>query len=197
MSHFDRITLSLIILLATLFLFRELQYQERRVQSSESLALSLWKDRQSKCAASGQGQAVRVAERAVEAKRLVGKTKTSLAAEVSLERRRVPSQTKSESLERRPFVGVHRGSIQSSRFKSRASRIKPKRLQASINLNLASLEELQTLPGVGPVLASRILEARSSQPQGSFTSLEDLTVIRGIKRKTLARFKPFLELEGI
>lgn len=68
---------------------------------------------------------------------------------------------------------------------------------SAINLNQATAGQLQEVPGIGPVLAQRIVEARQRRPQGTFTSLEDLTGIRGIKRKTLARFKPYLELEGI
>lgn len=66
-----------------------------------------------------------------------------------------------------------------------------------LDLNLATAAQLQELPGIGPVLAQRIVEARLRNPQGTFSSLEDLTGIRGIKRKTLARFRPYLELEGI
>lgn len=51
-----------------------------------------------------------------------------------------------------------------------------------INLNLASQEELETLPGVGPKLAQKIIEARAEKP---FTSLADLDDVPGIGPKTL------------
>lgn len=68
--------------------------------------------------------------------------------------------------------------------------------QQKLALNTASAEQLQQLPGVGPVLARRIVAARDSRPSGTFATIEDLSTIRGIKRKTTARLAPYLELEA-
>ena len=68
---------------------------------------------------------------------------------------------------------------------------------ARLNINQATAEELEALPGIGPVTARRIVDARNRLPGGTFHSLEDLTAIRGIKGKTMARLKPFLEPEGL
>jgi competence ComEA-like helix-hairpin-helix protein len=46
-----------------------------------------------------------------------------------------------------------------------------------VNLNTATLEELVTLPGVGPKLAQQIIAARQQKP---FTSLEDLDRVSGV-----------------
>ncbi|MFF5085240.1 ComEA family DNA-binding protein [Actinoplanes sp. NPDC000266] len=49
---------------------------------------------------------------------------------------------------------------------------------APVNLNTATLSDLDTLPGVGPVLAQRILDARDAQ--GGFKSVSDLRKVDGI-----------------
>jgi competence protein ComEA len=47
-----------------------------------------------------------------------------------------------------------------------------------VHLNIATLEQLDTLPGVGPVTAQKILDYR--QKHGAFSSLEELDAIPGI-----------------
>ncbi|MDQ7025862.1 MAG: helix-hairpin-helix domain-containing protein [Anaerolineae bacterium] len=49
---------------------------------------------------------------------------------------------------------------------------------AVIYINSATVEELETLPGVGPTTAQRIIEYR--EENGAFTSLEDLDNVSGI-----------------
>ena len=52
-----------------------------------------------------------------------------------------------------------------------------------IDLNAATTKELEELPGVGPVTAQRIIDAR--QKSGRFRRVEDLLAIRGISTKRL------------
>jgi competence protein ComEA len=59
-----------------------------------------------------------------------------------------------------------------------------------ISLNQATLEQLETLPGVGPVTAQKILDYRTAH--GPFGSVDDLLDVDGIGQKTLDRLAPHL-----
>lgn len=58
-----------------------------------------------------------------------------------------------------------------------------------IDLNRATVDELTRLPGVGPALAARIVEARDAEP---FTSVEDLRRVRGLGESKLERMRPLV-----
>lgn len=63
---------------------------------------------------------------------------------------------------------------------------------APIDLNSATLEQLDTLPGVGPVLAQRILDWRSEH--GRFGSTDELREVSGIGEATFADIKPLVRV---
>ncbi|MBI4522131.1 MAG: helix-hairpin-helix domain-containing protein [Gemmatimonadetes bacterium] len=56
-----------------------------------------------------------------------------------------------------------------------------------LDLNRASADELSRLPGIGPTLAARIVEARKRR--GAFRSVDDLLDVPGIGPATLARVR--------
>jgi comEA protein len=59
-----------------------------------------------------------------------------------------------------------------------------------VNLNTASSRELQEVPGIGPVTANKILQARKSY--GAFKSVDDLQAIKGIGPKKLDKMRKYL-----
>ncbi|NJM76367.1 MAG: hypothetical protein HC852_12010 [Acaryochloridaceae cyanobacterium RU_4_10] len=69
-------------------------------------------------------------------------------------------------------------SFETSSFKTSS----PETPTAKVNLNTATLQELEQLPGVGPKLAKRIVAARQNQ---SFQSLTDLDRVPGVGKEVL------------
>ena len=63
---------------------------------------------------------------------------------------------------------------------------------AKVNINTATVEQLTTLPGVGPKLAARIVEYR--QKSGSFRSTQDLMNVKGIGEKNFAKIESWLSV---
>ena len=61
---------------------------------------------------------------------------------------------------------------------------------ALIDINAASAQELETLPGIGPVLAGRIIEHR--EQNGPFQRTDQLTAVRGIGAATYERLRPLV-----
>ena len=57
-----------------------------------------------------------------------------------------------------------------------------------VDVRTAPVGEIEALPGVGPVLAARIVAVRERAP---FTSLEDLTRVPGVGATTIERLRRF------
>ena len=61
-----------------------------------------------------------------------------------------------------------------------------------IDINNASLQKLVELPGIGPIIAQRIIKYR--EDHGGFQSIEDLMKIRGIGPKKIKTLKKLIEI---
>ena len=72
--------------------------------------------------------------------------------------------------------------------------VKGKTLRGKLNLNTATEEQLQTLPGIGASKARRILEYR--EKNGKFARVRDLRRVKGIGYKTLKKLSPYLTVKG-
>jgi comEA protein len=73
-------------------------------------------------------------------------------------------------------------------FKSKRSKINSK-----ININSASNKELENLPGIGPVLANRIVKLRESK--GKFKKMDELLEVKGIGLKKLEAIKKWVIID--
>ena len=63
---------------------------------------------------------------------------------------------------------------------------------AVVDLNAATVDQLDTLPGVGPVTAQKILDWR--QQHGRFSRVDELQEVDGIGPKTYARLAPHVRV---
>ncbi len=61
-----------------------------------------------------------------------------------------------------------------------------------ISINKASAKDLELVPGIGPVMATNILEYRKNIIR--FQTLEDLLNVSGIGEKTLEKMRPYIKL---
>jgi competence protein ComEA len=61
---------------------------------------------------------------------------------------------------------------------------------ATVNINSASIEELEVLPGIGPALAARIVAYR--QANGPFRTVDELAAVSGIGDTLVERLRPYV-----
>jgi len=63
-----------------------------------------------------------------------------------------------------------------------------------VDLNTATLHQLELLPGIGETIAQRILDYRAEH--GEFHSVDDLLNINGIGTKKLEEMRPYIKVNG-
>ncbi|WP_293838291.1 ComEA family DNA-binding protein [uncultured Phascolarctobacterium sp.] len=73
-----------------------------------------------------------------------------------------------------------------------ASKVAAQGSAGRVRINSASVSELQSLPGVGPALAQRIIAERS---RGRFASAEDLLRVSGIGKAKLEKMRAYVEVD--
>jgi competence protein ComEA len=61
-----------------------------------------------------------------------------------------------------------------------------------VDLNSASVEQLQAVPGIGPQTAQAIVNFR--QKSGPFQRVEDLQAIKGISKSKLEKMRPYVTI---
>lgn len=66
--------------------------------------------------------------------------------------------------------------------------------QGKLNMNTATIEEFQLLPGIGEVKAKSIVAYRKAS--GPFRSVDELAKVKGLGKKRVAKLKPYLKIDG-
>jgi len=91
------------------------------------------------------------------------------------------------------IVGAPAVTKASSKSKSRkAGAPQGKITSGTININTATVAQYEQLPGVGAVMAARILTYRTAH--GPFTSIDDLTKVSGMGKSKFANLKSFVRI---
>lgn len=65
-------------------------------------------------------------------------------------------------------------------------------VRGKININIATVEEIDKLPGIGKIIAKRIIEYR--EENNGFKQIEELKKIKGITEKKFEKIKKYIEV---
>jgi comEA protein len=116
--------------------------------------------------------------------------KTKTENESTEAEKNVPNQTEKTIAE--PVVSQNEANDTDVRVLGTATSSKTESVKPSgvINLNAATVTELDSLPGIGPTYAERIVEYRNSN--GGFKSVDEVKQVKGIGDKTFEKFKDMI-----
>lgn len=67
-------------------------------------------------------------------------------------------------------------------------------VSGTVNVNTATAEQLQLLPGIGEARAQAVIEARKRR--GGFEKVEDLLEVKGIGETSLEQLRPYVTVTG-
>ena len=96
----------------------------------------------------------------------------------------------SASTRKGPSTAAKKGASPEQKVSNPASNATPERPPQRIDLNTATAAELETLPGVGPVVAARIIAYRDSV--GRFPNTDALLAVKGVGPAMLKRVQPLV-----
>jgi len=88
---------------------------------------------------------------------------------------------------------IPRANVSPGQTTSQANSLAPNQNSSQININTASIADLERLPGIGNGLAARIVAHRNSF--GYFRRVEHLLMVRGISDRKFRELRPLITVE--
>ena len=99
-----------------------------------------------------------------------------------------PIESRSDGVTARPLT-IETGTAQRARGKHRST------ITGPLELNHANAMDFESLPGIGPVLAQRVIEYRTAV--GRFQRVDELMAVKGIGPKIFERIKPLVTVATV
>lgn len=78
-------------------------------------------------------------------------------------------------------------------YKSKIKKVNISTRQICLNLNTATIDDLDRIPGIGKIIAQRIIEYR--EKNNGFKKIDELKDIKGINAKKLEKIKKYIKVE--